>query len=112
MLTPTRAQTAGDTDACWCYKGHIASLSLTIVDSDGLSLYVSAGAPGAMGDAGLWATARLKALIDAGRIPYGERLEVGTEELFVQGYLVGNAAFGLSKTMQKCYGGSPPEQTA
>ena len=112
MLKPTRAQAGGDTDAYWCYKGHIASLLLSIVDSDGLFLYASAGAPGAMGDAGLWANAELKALIDGGLVPYGETLEVGNEQMFVQGYLVGDAAFGLSKTMQKCYDGSPEEQTA
>ena len=111
MRKPTREQTGGDRDAYWCYKGHIASLLLSIVDVNGLFLYASAGAPGCMGDAGLWATAELKTQLDNGAYPYGEMLECGNEAQFVQGYLVGDAAFALSKTMLKCHDGAPLEDT-
>ena len=53
----------------------------------------------------------MKAQLDNGDFPFGERLEYANEEQFVQGHLVGDAAFGLSKTMLKCHDGVPAENT-
>ena len=54
----------------------------------------------------------MKAHLDnIGDFPFGERLEHGNKEEFVQRYQVGNAAFGLLKTMLKCHDGAPPGNT-
>lgn len=50
---PSSMQAGGDADAFWSYKGSPASLLLAICDANGRFLYVNAGAPGTVGDAGL-----------------------------------------------------------
>jgi hypothetical protein len=52
MRKPTRAMTGGDADSFCCYKGHVPCLVLAVCDVRGRFIYVSAGAPGTVGDAG------------------------------------------------------------
>ena len=53
MMKPTSKQSGGDRDAFWIYNGYCSSLLFSIVDAAGSFLYVNAGAPGSIGDAGL-----------------------------------------------------------
>ena len=68
---PSSQQAGGDADADWSHKGHTASLLLAICDADGLFLYVNAGAPGTVGDAGLWSRCDLSAAIASGMLNEG-----------------------------------------
>lgn len=111
MRKPFRDQTGGDKDACWCYKGHIASLLLRIVDVNGLFCMIVRVRRVLWVMLDDWLVAQLKAPLDIGEFSFGERLEYRNKEQFVQGYLVGDAAFGLSKTMLKCHDGVPAENT-
>ena len=110
MRKPTRAESGGDNDAFWCYKGHIASLLLAICDAQGRFIYINAGAPGTCGDAGLWFRTQLRSQIQEGCLEAGKfELRARGQTRILSPYLVGDSAFALTPTMMKCYDGNVPE---
>ena len=64
MRKPRRHSVGGNSDSYWCYKGYPAILLLAMVDADGLFTYISAGAPGNVGDSGPFSHSALKRNID------------------------------------------------
>ena len=112
MMKPTSKQSGGDRDAFWVYKGYCSSLLLTIVDAAGSFLYVNAGAPGSIGDAGLWARTSIKQQFDEGLTDVASiKLRAGLEELDVSGYLVADSAFPTGKYIMKCLDYIPQANT-
>jgi hypothetical protein len=106
---PTKVQANQDTDSYYGYKGGIASLLLAVCDADMRLLYVNAGAPACVGDAGLFGRSRLKVNIDAGILctcPVTLFFEDGTRQ-DMWPYLVGDAAFPLGQHMMKVIEPSP-----
>jgi hypothetical protein len=63
---PTKEQANQDTESYYSYKGGIASLLLAVCDADKKFIYVNAGAPACVEDAGLFSRTQLKLTIDAG----------------------------------------------
>jgi hypothetical protein len=87
----------------------VACLVLAVCDVRGRFIYVSAGAPSTVGDAGLWARSDLFERIEQGLLSGVTcELEVDGELRSVTGYLVGDSAFSLGPAMQKIYDGPPP----
>jgi hypothetical protein len=100
---PTSAQANQDTDSYYSYKGNISSLLLAVCDADLRLLYVSAGAPACVGDAGLYSRSRLKANVDDGLMRiFDVPLQFEDDSAHrIRPYLVGDAAFPLSEHMMK-----------
>lgn len=110
---PSSAQAQGDADALWSYKGSPASLLLAICDANGRLLYVNAGAPGTVGDAGLWGCSDLCRLIQEGLLDdAGQVLSTGDESKEVLPFLVGDAAFPLGPHMMKIWDEPGPQGMA
>lgn len=110
---PSREQAQGDSDAFWSYKGSPASLLLAICDANGRFLYVNAGAPGTVGDAGLWSRSDLCQLIEEGLFhgaPHELTADGHTQS--VQPFLVGDAAFPLGPHMMKVWDEARPQDRA
>ena len=112
---PTAKQAGGDTDAYYGYKGFISSLLLAVVDGSGCFSYVSAGAPGCMGDTGMFARSGLKKLINTGILKQHEvNLRIGDEIHKAHPYMVGDSAFSCTEYMMACHPvaleGSPEEK--
>jgi hypothetical protein len=105
---PTKEQANQDTDSYFGYKGAIASLLLAICDAEGKFLYVSAGAPACVGDAGLFGRSILKERIDEGMLRCVQiPLAMPDGPLHqIYPYLVGDAAFPIGPHMLKVY--EPP----
>jgi hypothetical protein len=108
---PTREQANQDQDSYFGYKGVVCSLLLCCCDSDLIFRYVNAGAPGCVGDSGLFSRSQLKDQIDQGLLQ-----TEATPLNFLDGseynvwpYIVGDAAFPLGTHILKCYEPSPPQ---
>jgi hypothetical protein len=63
---PPPRLTGGDSDCYWNYHGHCAIMLLAVVNSDMLFTYVNAGAPGNLGDAGLYSASKLSKYVNDG----------------------------------------------
>lgn len=68
MRKPTKEQANQDTDSYYGYKGGIASLLLAVCDANLKFLYINAGAPACVGDAGLFSKTTLRSNIDNGAL--------------------------------------------
>ena len=102
MRKPSRHSVGGDSNSFWCYKGYPAILLLAMVDADGLFTYISAGAPGNVGDSGLFSRSALKRNIDDGmQRKFQFELPVVGQMHRIYPYLVGDAAFALDMHMLK-----------
>ena len=70
------------------------------MDADSSFLYVNAGAPGSIGDAGLWTRTNIKQPFDDGLAEITSiKLHAGLEELEVSGYMLADSAFPPDKYM-------------
>jgi hypothetical protein len=102
---PSAAQAGNDADAYWSYKGHVASLLLAICDANGHFLYINAGSPGTVGDAGLWGRSDLWKQIQEGLLDgTALNLVAGGVAQNIQAYFVADSAFPLGKHVMKIYG--------
>jgi hypothetical protein len=98
-----------DTDSYFGYEGSIASLLLAICDAELRFIYVSAGAPACVGDAGLFARTKLKESINTGwvRTVYVPlHSEDGTVRT-IWPYLVGDSALPLGPHLLKAFDAQP-----
>ncbi len=113
LKKPKKETVGGDADAFYGYKGFVSHLLLGVVDSNKLFIFVSAGAPACIGDAGLYTRSVLKDSIEAGCLDLIDiPLRVAHQEKRIKPYLVGDAAFGLSTHLLKNYSPTPAAGTA
>jgi hypothetical protein len=102
MKKPKRSATGGDADAYFGYKGFVSHLLFAVVDSNKMFTYVNAGAPGCVGDSGLYKRTQLYRNIEGGALRQIDiPLRYGGNVEHIQPYLVGDAAFQLSTHMLK-----------
>jgi hypothetical protein len=101
---PAKEQSGGDTKAWWSYKGCTASLMLAVCDAHHRLLWVSAGAQGMVGDAGLYKRSSLAKKINEGhpRKMVCSLAAAGVERS-VHPYLVADSAFPLGPHIMKAY---------
>jgi hypothetical protein len=113
MKKPTKQQANQDSDSYYGYKGGIASLLLAVCDIKMRFIYVNAGAPACVGDAGLFQRSRLGHLIREGLLTTADVTlyfeDAGVEKIFP--YLVGDAAFPLGRHMMKAIDPVPADDT-
>jgi hypothetical protein len=118
MKKPTKKQANQDSDSYYGYKGSIASLLLAVCDIKMRFTYVNAGAPGCVGDAGLFGRCQLHDNIEAGimkqtDVPlYFETVQHGVEMKSIFPYLIGDAAFPLGVHMMKALDPPPAADSA
>ena len=104
MKKPPSKYTGGDSDSFWCWKGHCGILLLAVVDARCRFQYINVGAPGTVGDAGLYAQSELCAQIDVGLLKrVSVPIVVDNDVQQVTPFLVGDSAFALSEHMLKNY---------
>jgi hypothetical protein len=107
---PTAKCVGADRDAFYGYKGYISHLLLAVVDSRGMFLYASAGAPGSVGDAGLYGRSVLKRNVDQGLLnSIDVNLNVHGNIVPVKPYFVGDTVFHLGRHMLKNFHPAPPD---
>ena len=93
-----RHSVGGSSNSYWCYKG----LLLAMVDADGLFTYISASAPGNVGDSGPYSRSALERDIDDGMLrKFQFELPVVGQTHRIYPYLVGDAALAFDMHMLK-----------